>query len=186
MTVSTRVANNGGSAFNGTLQASLININTGTTYPVQTISGVTIGALMQKPYTFSNTSMTMPGGMYVLAIQHTPTSGSLTTTGSISPYENPILISVYGGVGVNEPAPVVDKVNIFPNPATDMLNVLTPGAVASEISIFDIQGREMNRIVPEAGQSFVNISLGAYANGIYIVQVKTGEETVTKQIVVAK
>ncbi len=186
MTVTTKLSNNGGAPFNGSVQASLININTGVSYLVQSISGASIPALMFRSYTFTNSSMTVPGGMYVLAIQHTPTSGSLTTTGCYLPYENPILISVYGGVDVNEPAPVANKVNIFPNPATDMLNVLTPGATASEIRIVDIQGREMNRIVPEAGQSFVNIPLTSYANGIYIVQVKSGEETVTKQIVVAK
>jgi hypothetical protein len=186
LTLTTKVANFGSSNFSGTVQASLININTGASYLLQAYTGQTINSLKFKDYTFTYGSVSVPGGIYVLAVQHIPTSGSLTTTGCQLPLENPILMTFYGGVDVNEPLPVVEKVNVFPNPATDVLNILTPGVVASEIRIIDVQGREMQRVVPDANQTFLNIPIGNYPNGIYFVQVRTGEETVIKKIVVAK
>ena len=186
LSVTTIIGDQGTTAFTGTVQAVLINIATGTVYPVQqfttqTIDTTAIGAT----YTFSTSHITAPGGVYSLEIQHQYNgTGNFHTTSS-DYYSNPVLINVGFPTSVAAVSPTAEDVYVYPNPANDMITVAMPGITATGICIMDIQGRMLHTI-DAANQSSVTIPVNDLAAGIYLVRVQTATGAVTKKIVIAR
>jgi Peptidase C10 family/Secretion system C-terminal sorting domain/Spi protease inhibitor len=181
----TKIANESGSVdFTGTIQCVLVNVATGTSYPVQVYTGASIYYGSTGSYTFTLANVTAPSGKYILAIQHQPTGGTMTYTGS-DVYLNPILVNVVGGVGIIDPSSNVANVQIYPNPANDVINIDLQGVSVNQITITDLQGRQVQSIIP-GSQSVISVPLNNYAAGMYFVQLQSGAEVITKKIVVTK
>ncbi len=96
------------------------------------------------------------------------------------------------GVGVNEEEKLNGDVNIYPNPAVDVLNVdltLNTASQSTNYELYDVQGRIVrqddlgNRA---AGQHQINIELSDIPAGNYFLRIFADGKNQVKQIVVAK
>jgi len=83
-----------------------------------------------------------------------------------------------------------DKVLLFPNPASNNFTLVFSSDENSNgiINIFDISGREIStkNITIEKGNNSITNATDYLQTGIYMVQLKTENQTVTKKIVIAK
>lgn len=184
--VTTKIANFGGSGFSGSLRAYLYNVHTGASYDLQTKTGQSIGAGSFAAHTFSTPSLSVPGGTYALAIQHQPGStGSFIITGN-DRYTNPVLIDVIGSADINTPELTADNVSVYPNPATHEFFVDLKGAMVSTLHIMDMTGRTLRTMTGFDNQSLVKVPVADFAPGLYIIQLHSGDAIVVKKIVVAK
>ena len=184
-TLTTKVAALG-AAFSGTVDATLFNIYTGGAYPVEVKSGESIGAGAFKLYTFTTSSLTAPGGTYVLGIRHQPGStGTKYFTGS-QLYFNPVFVTVIGGVEINTPSLDADKISVYPNPANADVFVEVQGGNARSIVISDISGRTVRSIDGLTGQSLITVPVDGISPGMYLMQIHGDGAVVTKKIVVSE
>ena len=84
-------------------------------------------------------------------------------------------VKLMNGTGVEE---IANDVNVYPNPATDMINITTPDNVL-RVEIFNMQGQ---LVKAEAGE--VNtISVKDLANGIYTLKLTTDNGSSVHKIV---
>jgi hypothetical protein len=74
--------------------------------------------------------------------------------------------------------------SVYPNPASDILNIALTEAISGNASITDIHG---NVVVSKnvAGSQF-NISTADVESGVYLLKVATASLTLTKQVVIVK
>lgn len=83
-----------------------------------------------------------------------------------------------------------DKVLLFPNPANDRFTLLfmSDESTTGSLSILDISGREVSvtDVSIHNGENRLNSSSAHLQNGIYLVQLKTSTETITKKMVISK
>jgi hypothetical protein len=87
-------------------------------------------------------------------------------------------------IGVNEPQEQKITINIYPNPTTDKVTVLTNGTNLLEtIELMDLSGKRVARMDNIFANSFT-ISKSSLAPGTYIVGIKTSEGNVRKQIII--
>ncbi len=184
LTLNTSISNTGGTDFNGTLKAVLTNVMTGAQFTLQQMAGQTIGATINNPYTFSNTHVAVGSGIYALAVIHQPGGAGATYVTGSDFFENPILITVNGTVGVNPATSVADRVIVYPNPANDMINIDLQGVSTSEILITNIMGRQVQKLTVSNNQSIITVPVSTYAPGIYFVNMKSGDEQITKKVIV--
>ncbi len=172
--------------FSGSVQAVLINASTGATTNIQLYTGQNISSGYSFSFTFHSASVAVPVGTYVLAIQHQPGgTGSFVYTSSDF-FENPIIMNVVSGTGVSTVSQTADNIAVYPNPANDVMNIALNGVDASEITICDIQGRELQKITPVRGQDIVTVPVSNFAAGVYFVRLQAGSDMVTKKIVITK
>lgn len=83
-----------------------------------------------------------------------------------------------------------DGVLLFPNPARERFTLAFASKEAGRgtLSIMDISGREVSvsDVQIQEGENHLSSSTSQLQNGIYLVQLKTGKETVTKKMIVSK
>ncbi|MCD6012933.1 MAG: Peptidase family protein [Flavipsychrobacter sp.] len=181
--VTTKITPTSG-AFSGTVKATLFNIFTGASYDIQVKTGEYIGSSAFKTFTFSTSSVSAPGGTYVLGVQHQHGgSGAFSFTGG-DLYQNPVFVTVIGSTDL--PVLEADKVDIYPNPANNEVFVDLHGANVNAIHISDIGGREVKVITGVDNQTVVNIPVNDLAPGMYFMQLRSADAVVTKKIVVTE
>ena len=73
-----------------------------------------------------------------------------------------------------------DKIMAYPNPVIDYLHIEYDGYI-DDVAIFNMQGQEVNAVLPDNGAS--RLDLTGLASGNYIVQVISGNELKTLNIV---
>jgi Zn-dependent metalloprotease len=74
-------------------------------------------------------------------------------------------------------------INIYPNPAKDILNIETNFAHQQlQISITDITGRTMMQWQKQS-DTLLQLPIGALANGTYVVQISNGKELITQKLI---
>lgn len=80
------------------------------------------------------------------------------------------------------------SVNIFPNPATDVVNIEVNGLEEDlHVTIMDITGRIVFEDVETNSSNYNNvISLGDFGTGIYLVRLTSGDKEATKKIQINK
>lgn len=71
----------------------------------------------------------------------------------------------------------LETVNIYPNPATNMLNI--KGGFEGEVLIFDVAGNQIKQVSGLVS----SIDIAGLAGGLYIIQLKNNQGTITKTIV---
>ncbi len=186
LSISTKLANFGTTDFNGTVSAIIINLNTGTPYPIQSFTSQLISANHFSPYTFAMPSIMAPSGPYVLIVQHQPGGTGVPIVTGADIFQNPIRINIISSVDVETPKLSADNVNVYPNPASDLINIDLNGGSVSEVIISDLQGREIQKIIPGTNQSLISIPVNNYAPGVYLVQLHSGNDVITKKVVITK
>ena len=70
-------------------------------------------------------------------------------------------------------------VDVYPNPTRAIVHVEAPSG--SHIELVDINGKTIHRMQTETGNSVLDLS--TYAQGVYLLHVRTNEHLVTKRIV---
>ncbi len=91
------------------------------------------------------------------------------------------------GVGIEENNSVVNNLEIYPNPSANVTKLKMNIATASdvELRLFDITGKELKYEdfgTMAAGNQAINLNVSDLANGFYFVNLKVGEETISRKI----
>lgn len=94
----------------------------------------------------------------------------ITSSGSFdSPAEGSVLyvddMSVTGGINVEEWTSLGLKPNVFPNPATDHININNPASNDVLMEVYNLQGQRVDMLTLQPEMNGINLS--AYASGIY-------------------
>ena len=68
---------------------------------------------------------------------------------------------------------LVNKIDVFPNPAIDKLNFFIPNEItASQIELYDIQGRRvLSRQLLDNSSGNIEIDINDLSSGIYVVSI---------------
>ena len=61
-----------------------------------------------------------------------------------------------------------ESIQLFPNPATNELNIATGGTPIEQVKIFSADGKLMTDIK----QSFSHIDISQFAKGVYVAEVR--------------
>jgi hypothetical protein len=182
--MTTTVMNLTGTDYTGTLDASIWDPTTQTAvFDIQQLANTSIAYGSKKQVTFTSTAtLNIPGGSYVLMTGDVSSQG-FSPLGALY-YSNPITVVVPARAAVNNVAAASD-IQVYPNPAADMVKVDLKGVDASSISLLDITGRILTTIVP-AANTIATIPVEKFATGIYLVQVQTAGGVITKKITITK
>jgi hypothetical protein len=107
----------------------------------------------------------------------------LVTDGNSYSNGNALAIRVLqGAVGIEET--LNNSFDVYPNPATDVVNVNFKEVTTASVSVMNVAGKEvMSASVNGTQTSFSTVSL---SNGVYFVKVNNGASTQIKKIVVKK
>lgn len=81
--------------------------------------------------------------------------------------------------GINE---ATDNLNVYPNPACNVINV--DNAAGAQISIFNIAGQEVLAI--EAANANETINVANLTEGVYVVRVVNGNEVATSKVSIVR
>ncbi|HEX7584304.1 MAG TPA: glycoside hydrolase family 44 protein [Prolixibacteraceae bacterium] len=85
--------------------------------------------------------------------------------------------------GISEHKNQADEIKIFPNPATDKLNVSISSNVAepTKVTVFDQSGRKIQTLeINYDGYSPITVNLSTLSEGFYLLSVKNSHCTLTK------
>jgi len=77
-------------------------------------------------------------------------------------------------------------ISIYPNPATDVINIDLQGTKVTQVRLMDMQGRVLTTSTPATTASIITIPVIAYTDGMYLVELQTTKGIRTKQIVIAR
>ena len=80
--------------------------------------------------------------------------------------------------------PIASGLNIFPNPATDVLNVNFDATSATTIDLVDITGKVVDSKLTQAGFATTSFNTAEINSGVYFVNIKSASGTTTQKVVV--
>ncbi|MFC5272119.1 T9SS type A sorting domain-containing protein [Adhaeribacter terreus] len=116
-----------------------------------------------------------PGGYdYTLAIVETATGDTLTLA-------NESVTILINGV---KDAQLARLVNVYPNPATEVLNIELGNTLKAEVAVLDLTGKQVAALKNVSGSAKLNVA--NLNSGTYLLQVKTSEGVATKRFVVVR
>lgn len=94
----------------------------------------------------------------------------------------PLVIPPPPGAGVIDVAAPQVSLELFPNPATEVLSIKYDGADKARISLCDMMGREI-AVIPACrrGQA-TQYNIQSLAKGIYLVRLESDGQTITKKL----
>jgi len=75
------------------------------------------------------------------------------------------------------------QLDIYPNPTSDIIFVSYPDGI-TQVALFDVLGREVWKKQLAIGQQRVEIDLGAYRNGSYLLEVTVKDRIIIQKIVI--
>ncbi|MBC8485913.1 MAG: PKD domain-containing protein [Bacteroidetes bacterium] len=76
------------------------------------------------------------------------------------------------------------KIHIFPNPTTGIVNILVPENMKqTEVSVLNLQGAEVYKFSTTTNNRSFSADLSKYGKGIYFIRVISGEQTVVEKII---
>ena len=95
---------------------------------------------------------------------------------------------VFGGnkrvsLSIEESEKSDDAISIYPNPASDQFTV-TNIQLNSEVSVFTLDGKKVYSAVQTDGQSPLVIKANSWSKGVYLVHVKTENDTIVKKVII--
>ena len=81
----------------------------------------------------------------------------------------------------------INEARLFPNPATDFVQIRFNSAETAQINLIDQMGRTILEANHSANQQFETIDLTSVQNGLYFIQIATqGKRTEVQKLVVAR
>ena len=80
------------------------------------------------------------------------------------------------------------KVNIFPNPATDLIAIQIGGLVQDnlQVNLFDLSGKLIQKATINAGSTMTYFDVQSVYEGTYIIQIMNGSNITAKKVVVVR
>jgi Secretion system C-terminal sorting domain len=99
---------------------------------------------------------------------------------------NPAFMEQNGNMVIGQAAAGVDTVTkkalaVYPNPATDVLNVASQNEVISNIQVYNLIGQQVISVAPNAALATVNVS--ALNAGVYMVNTTVNGKTSTTKFI---
>lgn len=82
-------------------------------------------------------------------------------------------------------APIVNTINIYPNPSTGELNFDITNNQQAEINIYNSLGQKIYYLNKFTANKF-KIDLGSFPNGVYSVQVRTNSQLLNQKVLLLK
>jgi len=76
------------------------------------------------------------------------------------------------------------NISIYPNPASEILNISSLGSAINEISIYDLTGRKVYSQSYIVGISQISLNISDYKAGAYILETRMGNKIETSKFVV--
>jgi hypothetical protein len=80
-----------------------------------------------------------------------------------------------------------NKANLYPNPATDQINVVLPAGLNGQnvaIRLFDMMGKQVKALTESyTGQNSIEIPVSDLTEGVYIVRISYGQDTQTLKFI---
>lgn len=156
---------------NGTLLMPTITSN--TWYKIKVKYDITDGTMM----VYINGQ---EFGPYEKEAGHSPGEIDIVAQGvNTSGYDNIVISANQTLLAVSDVSDAKAKVSVYPNPATDVINVKSDNKI-SQISIFDVSGK----VVKVSSETSVNVE--NLAKGTYLVNVKYEDGTTETKKVIKK
>ena len=118
-------------------------------------------------------------GDNTITITLTDTDGNAATCSPVVTVTDPLVICALGNQG-NE---LDNSIRLFPNPTDGQLTLVNENNMDIEtITIFDFNGRTIQKLVVEESSININFSIANIAQGIYFVKIQTDEASVVKRV----
>lgn len=95
-----------------------------------------------------------------------------------------IVFAIGNSVSVNSVNHIFTELNVYPNPASDYVNINTSYSLIDEISIFDFTGKIVYRILPEKSSEIIDLS--EFKEGIYLSKVRVEGQIISRKIIVSR
>jgi len=113
----------------------------------------------------------------VVADIHYDEDGSYLYAGT---YGRSIYKSYVGELGVND---LLDaEIVVYPNPATDIVNVQLKEGAGIRLELYDTNGRKVDAVISETTNASLNV--GSLPSGVYYIKVIQGDRTANKKLIV--
>lgn len=104
-------------------------------------------------------------------------------TGNEAVVERQIRVEMCVGIEDN---PIYQFVDIFPNPTKGQLNIETSNLKVSEISVYNLIGKNIITLQENDVKALTQLDLSDEAEGIYMVNVVTDKGTITRKVNVVR
>jgi hypothetical protein len=138
---------------------------------------------------FSYTDLTPPGfGTLRYMIELAPTSGYScnSTAKGITTTINTTRSNAKDNI-VLTPTDIKENVlfdvNLFPNPAKDVLHISTTNQLITSVKVYDVTARLLSQVSLQNNDNKIDISIKDFASGIYLAEIQTAKGIVRKQFV---
>ncbi len=83
---------------------------------------------------------------------------------------------------LGDTATALEKVAVYPNPTSDILNIVSPEAKITTLEIFDVSGRRLQNLDLSTATHY-EVNMSNLQSAIYFVKISTDMGSVTKQII---
>ncbi len=146
----------------------------------ETATSVVLGTSSPAGGTYSGTAVTgstfnaSVAGIGTFSILYSFTDANSCTNSASSNIMVDACLGVDQNAGVNE-------IVIYPNPTSDVINVIMNGVKLSHITITDVLGKVVYEI--DSSLEKTEINLTNFQSGIYFIQIQTEGSTITKKVV---
>ena len=97
-------------------------------------------------------------------------------------YNSRFTLQFRGTEVLGDAASALDKVSVFPNPTSNLLNIASPEAKISTLEIYDISGRKLMNLDLSANTHY-QVDVSTLQSAVYFVKISTDMGSVTKQII---
>jgi YHYH protein/Secretion system C-terminal sorting domain len=80
------------------------------------------------------------------------------------------------------------NINIFPNPASDLIAIQVGSFVLEniEVTLLDLTGRKLSQTFIKKGQTIAYFDTQTLYAGAYLIQITSGKQTTTRKVVISK
>ena len=153
--------------------------------------GVWVGSAINAPFNF--TLKNLPPGNYAITAMATDNNGMTALSPAININVQTIIVSP---ASISNRSSIMDdnklkevEVKVGPNPATNKITVYTQGFKPNlplEILIYSMDGREIKNIQTNSSTLNNQIDISSLSAGVYILRVKSGTYTISKQFIKTK
>jgi hypothetical protein len=97
-----------------------------------------------------------------------------------------LVLNKYSNISLSSNDFKENSISFWPNPVNDILNITTKDFGFSNdasVSIYDITGREILRVSDYNNPNAMSIDVSSLSNGVYIVNLTDGQQTMNSRII---
>lgn len=142
-----------------------------TISPNVTSSAVGTGTAISRAYNFTNTALALPR-TFTIVLKATNQVGVSSTTRTIV---------IDKCTGVAQIADLESNLNVYPNPAHDVLNITSASAETATVKLLNVLGAV---VLEEKLNKTATLNLAGKAKGVYFLSVESNGEKVTRKIII--